>query len=294
MKILCIALLVLFPSAAGAASLEQSYLAARDAQARKVAAAQKKMGADSNRVDKIQEQALAGLEKQLKQIIGMPELSVPGVKSAAKINIESLTENEQGFEMLDGLVYASEDYKTQVVVTTEGLLKAWMRRARKPNDSKKSHDPAKDPAKAIASEEFYTQAVSSDATLSKYAELPIKKPAAASAAYAMFAGWAQDVGPWEPDELVMSVIQGGKLYVVRIPASTKLGPFPACKVIWDKAESKANEAFKQKSKVLDGSKIQEEGAAAFRRCFAEQAPKEKGFADLVRQAQTIVDGLPAE
>jgi hypothetical protein len=165
-----------------------------------------------------------------------------------------------------------------------------MGRDRKPNDSKKSQDPAK----AIASEEFYTQAVSSDATLSKYAELPIKKPAAASAAYAMFAGWAQDVGPWEPDELVMSVIQGGKLYVVRIPASTKLGPFPACKVIWDKAESKANEAFKQKSKVLDGSKIQEEGAAAFRRCFAEQAPKEKGFADLVRQAQTIVDGLPAE
>jgi hypothetical protein len=292
MKILWIALLVLFPSAAGAASLEQSYLAARDAQIRKIAAAQKKMGTDG--VDKIQEQALAELEKQLKQIVGASKLSVPGVKATSKINIESLSENELGFGMLDGLTYASEDYKTQVVVTTEGLLKAWMRRDRKPNDSKKSQDPSK----AITSEEFYTQAVNSDATLSKYAELPIRKPAAASAAYAMYGGWAQDDGPWEPDELVMSVMQGGKIYVVRVPASTKLGPFPACQAVWDKADRRANEVYERapsKPKIVpDTSKIREEGAAAFRRCFAEQAPKEKGFADLVRQAQTIVDGLPAK
>jgi hypothetical protein len=293
MKILRIALLVLFPSVAGAASLEQSYIAARDAQIRKVAAAEKK-GTDSNRVDKIQEKALAELQKQLMQIIGTSKLSVPGVKATAKINIEALSDKDQGFEMLDGLTYASEDYKTQVVVTTEGLLKAWMRRGRKPNNSKMSQDPAK----AMTSEEFYTQAVNSDATLSKYAELPIKKPAAASAAYAMFGGWAQDDGPWEPDELVMSVIQGGKLYVVRIPASTKLGPFPACQAVWDKAERRANEVYERapsKPKVVpDMSKIREEGAAAFRRCFAENAPKEKGFADLVRQAQTIVAELPVQ
>lgn len=293
MKIVWIALLVLFPSVAGAASLEQSYLAARDAQIRKVAAAEKK-GTDSSRVDKIQEQALAELQKQLIQIIGTSKLSIPGVKATSKINIEALSDKDQGFGMLDGLAYASEDYKTQVVVTTEGLLKAWMSRDRKPNDSKKSQDPAK----AITSEEFYTQAVNSDATLSKYAELPIKKPAAASAAYAMLGGWAQDDGPWEPDELVMSVMQGGKIYVVRIPAGAKIGPFPTCQAVWDKADRRANEVYERASSkpkvVLDTAKLREEGAAAFRRCFAAQAPKEKGFADLVRQAQAIVDGLPVQ
>ena len=64
--------------------------------------------------------------------------------------------------------------------------------------------------------------------------------------------------------------------------------------MWDEAERKANAAFQQKSKVPDGGKIREDGAAAFRRCFAEHAPKDKGFANLVRQAQEVVDALPAK
>jgi hypothetical protein len=40
--------------------------------------------------------------------------------------------------------------------------------------------------------------------------------------------------------------------------------------------------------------IENEGEAAYQHCFAERAPKEKGFAELVRQAQTIVDALPTQ
>jgi hypothetical protein len=40
--------------------------------------------------------------------------------------------------------------------------------------------------------------------------------------------------------------------------------------------------------------IEDEGYAAFRRCFAERSPREKGFADLARQAQDIADRLPAK
>jgi hypothetical protein len=86
--------------------------------------------------------------------------------------------------------------------------------------------------------------------------------------------------------------------VVRIPASTKIGPFPPCQAVWDEAERKSTEAFqhaqdKPNAKGPDGSKIREDGAAAFRRCFAERAPKDKGFPELVRQAQTIADALPS-
>lgn len=291
MKFLWIALLALYPLAASAASPEQSYLAARDAQIRTIAAAEKKLGVSSDGFTKFHDSALADLEGKLKQLIGLSALAVPGVGKTPKINIEALLRNDLGYGMLDGLVYSSEDYKTRVTVTTEGLFKPWLRDHRK---WWKDSELPEDPAKALTYDTFYSQAVNSDARLSKYAEVPVKKPAAASVATAMLGGWAQDDGAGEPDELVISVMQGGKLYVVRIPASAKLGPFPACKAIWDQAEAKANEAFQHKSKVLDGSKIREEGAAAFRRCFSERAPKEKGFAELVRQAQTIIDGLPAK
>ena len=60
------------------------------------------------------------------------------------------------------------------------------------------------------------------------------------------------------------------------------------------AERKANDAYHGKAKAPDGSKIRQDGAAAFRRCFAEHAPKDKGFDDVLRQAQSIADALPAK
>ena len=292
MKILWMGLLLLLPTVVLAASTEQSYLAARDAQIRKLAAAEKKLGVSSDRFSTLHERAVAELEKQLKEVIGPVKLTVPGVTVGPKINAEALLRGDLGFGMLDGLVYRSEDDKTRVVVTTESLFKTWLRENRTGWYGK---EISQDPAKALATESFYTRAVNSDSTLAKYVELPIKKPAAASTVFAMLGGWSQDDGPWEPDEVVIAVLQGGKLTVVRVAAAAKLGPFPSCQAVWDAAERKANEAFQnKKAKGPDGGKLREDGAAAFRRCFAGQAPRDKGFADLVRQAQAIADALPVK
>ena len=112
--------------------------------------------------------------------------------------------------------------------------------------------------------------------------------AAASFAFAMFGISAQDVGPWKPKDLTVSVLQGGRLYIVRVETGTKIGPFPPCETLWQQAEEKAK---KSSGKSME---IEDAGYAAFRRCFAQHAPREKGFADLVRQAQDIVDKLPAK
>src|ERR1044071_8807323 len=69
MKILWIALLILCPVAASAASPEQAYLAARDTQIKKIAAAEKKLGVSSDRYSKLHDGALADLENKLKAII---------------------------------------------------------------------------------------------------------------------------------------------------------------------------------------------------------------------------------
>jgi hypothetical protein len=275
--------LVLSPVLAMAASPEQSYLAARDAQIRRLTALSKP-NPSSDRVLKEHERAAAELEKQLKRVIGPSALTLPGLAAEGKINNDTLTKGDQGFGLLDGLRYASEDYKTQVVVSTEGLFKVWLREHRK---WWRDNNVPEDQAKALRHDSFYTQAVNADAAVSKFAELPIKKPAAASLAFAMFGMSAQDVGPWEPEEVWVAVLQGGKIYVVRVAAAAKIGPFPACKAVWDRAAKKAEAA-------ADGMAIENEGYAAFRRCFAERAPREKGFADLVRQAQDIVDKLPAK
>lgn len=290
MKTLAIALLVLLPSVASAASPEETYLAARDAKIRELVAAEKKPGANSDRALKLHERAVADLEGKLKQLIGPSALTVPGVGKQPKANYEALTPDDMGYGMLDGLIYRSKDDKALVVVTTEGLFNAWV------------HDKDKglpdDPAKAVTQETFYTQAVNSDATMSKYADLPIKKPAAATFAVAMLAGWAQDTGPWEPDEVVLSVLQGGKFYVVRVPAGAKLGSIPACKALWDEAMKKREknaENLRANPKAPDKSEqIENEGEAAYQSCYRERAPKEKGFAELVRQAQGIADALPTK
>jgi hypothetical protein len=192
-----------------------------------------------------------------------------------------LFKDDVGFGMLDGLAYSSEDYKTRVIVTTEGLFKTWLRGHRK---WWRESNVSQDPAKALSHMSFYTQATSADSAVIKYAELPIRKPASASIAFAMLSVRAQDIGPWDADEVVVSVMQGGKLYVVRVPAAAKVGPIPPCVELWNKALRKAE--------TNPDDKIRDEGDAAFHRCFAERAPQEKGFPDLVRQAQAMA--LPSQ
>lgn len=289
--------LVLFPAVADAASPEQAYLASRDAQVRRLTALQKSGRPDDERLLKQHEQAVAELGKLVARIVGPLVLALPGLPAAGKPNVETLFKGDMGFGLLDGIRYATEDHSTMVVVSTEGLFKTWLREHRKWwNDN----NVPQDPAKALRHVSFYTQALSTDAAVFRFAELPVKKPAAASLAFAMLGTRAQDVGAREANEVTLALLQGGKLYAVRVQAAVKLGPFPPCDEIWDKAQQKSQEAFERRqanprAKVPDRQmSIEDEADEAFRRCFAEQAPRDKGFADLVRQAQDIIDRLPAK
>jgi hypothetical protein len=112
-KFLWIGLLALLPTMAMAASAEQAYLAARDVQIRKLTA-MSKPNPESERVLKEHERAVAELGKQIKRIIGSTRpLALPGLPAEAKPNNDTLTKGDQEFGKLDGLLYASEDYKTQ-------------------------------------------------------------------------------------------------------------------------------------------------------------------------------------
>jgi hypothetical protein len=79
----------------------------------------------------------------------------------------------------------------------------------------------------------------------------------------------------------------------------KVKPMPACDKIWKQAQREAiaaQEAYiaselKDKGASDRREKMDEEGAAAFHRCFAKRAPGQEFFAHLVQQAQALIDDM---
>ena len=60
----------------------------------------------------------------MRAIVGPVEIKGLG---AGKLSLGSLYEGDLGFGSLDGLLFASEDYKTAIVVTTRSLFMRWLR-----------------------------------------------------------------------------------------------------------------------------------------------------------------------
>ena len=292
MKLLLIALLMLTPAIASAASPEETYLAARDAYISKIAAADKSGMNNDDRM-KIEDPAIADLLQQLKRIIG--PVALQGVAPEPKLGNDTLLEGDQGFGMIDSLVYASPDDKTRIFVSTETLLKTWIVAHRAWWGE---NDVPQNVPDALKSMSFYTQSMSQDSAVIKYAELPVKKPPAASFAFAMLVDRAQDIGPRTPDELIVTLIQGGRLFLVHTTANVKVTLMPACEALYEAALKRSAELYETPDRtesVTDrAERIRDDGDAQFHRCFAERAPKEAFFAELVKRAQTIADALPAK
>lgn len=283
--------LTLLSAGAAAATPEEAYIAARDQYVQKIKALEAKKNGEAA-VEKEQKKALADLEKRLQGIIG--ELNVKNYPARGKIMAESLSANDIGYGLLDSLRFAKTDDGPQVVVSTAGLLAQWLHK--QAEWWKKQSKSPPDANGALKSDEFYSEAVGSDAAFTKTADIPIEKPQGVEFAFAMLGGWAQDVGPNPNQEIVVALRKGDKIYLAGERAM-KIGNIPACEAIWTAAERKANKAFEQDKaggpndeKGADVSwAIRTEGDADYRACLAARAPKEAFFPTLMREAQAIAD-----
>jgi hypothetical protein len=284
MKVLLIALL--FSTAAHAATPEETYLAARD---KYIAQFKPKDGAaPDDKTNKAEARARADLEKQLRRIIAPPK-GAQGKTRDGKLNLESLMDGDLGFGQLDALVFMLPA-ETRVTATTRSLLGAWLK------GRQKDGIPAEANA-ALQSENFYTQAISSDAAVARFADVPVANPA--GFATAMLAMRRQDIGLGTPQELIVALISGEKVYVVSAPATAEIAMIPACEAVWKEFESKAQTMYDKyragdlkDEKLFDEyTKTQEDGDVAMRKCFAERAKDAPFFAGLRKQAQGLVDRL---
>jgi hypothetical protein len=89
--------------------------------------------------------------------------------------------------------------------------------------------------------------------------------------------------------------------VLSAPANAKINPIPACRDIRAAAERKTATARKAAASAPNddrlseqSTRLEEEGDALLRHCFAERAKRERFYTALTKQAQALVDRLPVQ
>lgn len=272
--------LLLFTVPALAAS-EEDYIAARE----KFHAQFKLKDGEpiTDAISKAEENARGELEKQMQAIIGAS--GVKGAPAQGKLNLDSLIEGDMGFRLLDGIVFKLKD-DSQVLVTTKSLLTRWLKTEQEIWKNNSRHGPPAEIDAAMRAENFYTQALSHDAAVTRYAEIPVTEPNA----YAMLIAHQQDVGPVVPKEIIVSVLRDNRLFVWTAPAAAKTAMFPPCAAIWTEFERKSLAANRDKKGAPDAmEKLEQEGHAKMRACYNERAKAAAFFPALVKQAQELIE-----
>jgi hypothetical protein len=287
-------------------SLEDRYIAARDAAIAKISPLYD--GNFDEASKKIEEAARADLWTQMTAILGEKRRAGFG---PPLLNIDTFYKGDEGFGMLDGLRFDAEfgasgekagqngpdgnyvEPKAHILVTTQTLFERWLREHREWWDKGMTNVPQQIGA-ALRAESFYTQAISSGSAVINFNALPIAAPASTTLAYAMLAGRTQSEIPDDADEVFVSALSGGKVYIaygsiepkVRIPACTAL------RAGYNKRSTEANEKFQRKEidkRTYDKlDNLRQHGEDAFKRCFTKAAPQQSAFAKATEQAESLL------
>ena len=278
------------PVASSAASPEDDYFAARDAYIKKFKVVDD-AGPIGDAAMKEHDSALAELAKQMRAIVG--PVAIKGLTAPATINLSTLFPSDMGFGVLDGMLYASADDKTRIIVTTAPIFESWLRAHKEWLGDKTASVPqvAND---ALASETFFNQAIRTDAAVMRFAPITLAKPATATFVYAMLAARSQDNSPPTPDEIFVALVQSGRVYVANSHLQTKFKQIPACDDVRKEQEKKAAAADKKDEKQIDASiAMHEQADVLFLKCFAARAAAQPAFAAASKQAQALLESLPS-
>jgi predicted CoA-binding protein len=269
MKWLALVSLLAFVAPTQATTPEQHYLDLRDRYIAKFAKA-----AESDETTKQHDAALRELAGVLRGLVG--PVTIKGLPSDGKSNVDTLFRGDMGFGHLDGLGFASEGDKMQVVVTTTALLKHWLAEHRE--DGMPQEVDA-----AFRSDRFYYYAIQ-DAAFAKYAELPIAKSATASVAVAVLGVRGNGGLKAPPHEIDVVAIQGEKVFFLAATDAVKTAEIPACEKVWKQmmAKKAPQDAMAREDQAMD----------AYTRCFAREAPGQSWYATAVKKAQSQLELLP--
>ena len=167
-----------------------------------------------------------------------------------------------GLSMLDGFMFFSPSGPGQILVTTEVLFRRWLQ----------IHARNESAEHALASGNVLSEAIASDWRVTTFAPvLPIAKPPGASLAVAALALGNQGVVLGPPQQIVVSIIKGGRVYIAFVDRRASDPPIALCGALYEKERSQP----------------------AFDRCWTEHSGGKNAFPALTREAQAVADKLAA-
>ena len=300
---------------AGAAPLppEDKYIATRDAAIKKLSPLYD-AGALDDAATRAEAAAFAELLMQMTAILKEPVRKGFG---PAKLNIETFYKGDEGFGMLDGLRFDAElgksgekaggdgadgkyvEPKAHIIVTTQSLFERWLL-AHKDWWDKGARNVPQRIGSALKDESFYTQAISNGSAVINFNLLPMVKPATATFTYGILAGRTQSEVPDAADEVFVSALADGKVYVAygSIDPEVKIPECIAIRTGYNKrAETAVDDLRFNKidQKAYDKlGNLRQQGEDAFRHCFTQRAPQQPSFAAATRQAQALLDAAVAK
>ncbi|MFG1319555.1 hypothetical protein [Xanthobacter autotrophicus] len=279
------------PLAALAGQADDDYIAARNTAVAALAAAEK-AGANPDDLYKRDGTALAALEKRMGALLG--PLKFKGLDAPPTFSPGTLLDGQIESGEPDGLRFSDTDFTTRLLVSPEPVFTSWLAgRAKEENAPPALAGGIK---AAMASDLFYTYAISSDAAFSSYVELPVAA-GEGETAYAALGLFSQDVAANQvPDSIVITRIAGGRVIIGTSEAKVAIKSIPACDQVWKTyaAKAKTLRAAAQKSKKDDdprwddASRAEDDGSAAYRACFAKEARSQPFFAAAVARAEALL------
>ena len=96
---------------------------------------------------------------------------------------------------------------------------------------------------------------------------------------AMLVARAQDIGPFTPGQVIVSVVRGNRVYLVEAPASALIEPMAPCVGIWSEVAAKrdihieagqrATDTTARDSNFRIADKLEWQGDTLVRQCYAE-------------------------
>jgi hypothetical protein len=242
-----------------ASSLEDSYIAARNHYIEKF---KQYDSAHWNQATYDEEEsAFQDLQMRLQSIVG--RLSINGFSAPGKINLHSLL-GEEGFGMVDGLVFHNDRTKVDIFVSTNSLVGKWI------------HDNSDVPKRlkdALISNEFHSKLIDAGSRAYRFAEITVTPPPGTEFAAAIALLRTNGEGILVPREIAVTLIRGQRIFVANAPVTLAVSEIRACSRIWK------------------GSVDSFDDGLAYLHCYAARAKSQSFFPALVKQAQGLANLL---
>lgn len=274
---LCLLIFLVTSLPVAAASPEQDYIAARDAA---IAKLEKSAASSPDAVTRLHKAIAKDLTSRLERVVS--PISVKGFSRTGSYNTGSVLNGDLPNATLDGMIYETADQKGTLLVTTEPLYKLWIRQNTTQWAQSVPAASAQSIERLLHVPDFYATALTSDAALYDFGELPISTPPKTTAAAALLISRSQDETPLAPYRVIAGLVICKLLLIAEVPLKTPLSEVAVCNASRKTADTKLDAATEK----TDAQRA--EITKAFIACFAEKAKAQKTYPAVLAQAQALL------